>query len=78
MKLISETELKNLLIKSEILRRLEAGGVDNWDWYYESLNNVSNFDNEETLEDWTENNLDNIIKKYPDYTITELDNYNFD
>lgn len=78
MKLISKTELKNLLIKSEILRRLEAGGVDNWDWYYESLNNVSNFDNEETLEDWTENNLDNIIKKYPDYTITELDNYNFD
>lgn len=76
MKLISERELINLLIESETLRRLEAGGVDNWMNYYEALNN--SFENKETLEDWVENNLDNIMKKYPDYTITELDNYNFD
>lgn len=76
MKLISERELRNLLLESEQLRRLEAGGVDNWMNYYEALNN--SFEDEETLEDWEEKHLDNIINNYPDYTITELDNYNFD
>lgn len=44
MKLISESELKQLLFDSERLRRLEVGGVDNWDWYYESLNEGSSFE----------------------------------
>lgn len=27
-----------LLVAEETLRRLDAGGVDNWEWYSESLN----------------------------------------
>lgn len=35
---ISKQEYRRLLIADEKLHRLEAGGVDNWDWYGESLN----------------------------------------
>jgi len=31
------SEYKELLKESEKLRRLENGGVDNWDWYGASL-----------------------------------------
>jgi len=34
---ITEKEYKSLLRDSAILRALEAGGVDNWEWYGESL-----------------------------------------
>lgn len=34
---ITKMEYLNLLKDSEALRRLENGGVDNWDWYSESL-----------------------------------------
>lgn len=70
MKIISEQKLKDLLIDSEILRRLDNGGVDNWMNYYESLNDPDD------IEDWEVNSLDNVMKNYPDYTFT--DNYNFD
>lgn len=63
MKLISEKELRELLIDSERLRRLESGGVDNWDWYYEALNEDGD------LEDWKEINLPNLLNKYNDYEI---------
>ena len=36
-----------LLKDSEKLRRLENGGVDNWDWYEDSLNR----DGEDSLEE---------------------------
>lgn len=35
---ISKEEYIDLLIASERLSRLECGGVDNWEWYGESLN----------------------------------------
>jgi len=35
---ITKKRYLQLQIDSEILNRLEAGGVDNWDWYGESLN----------------------------------------
>jgi len=35
---ISKTEFLRLKIVEEKLDRLEIGGVDNWDWYGESLN----------------------------------------
>lgn len=72
MKLISENELRNLLLESEVLRRLENGGVDNWGYYYEALTE------EGDLEDWEEQHLDSIIAKYPDYKIKEFDNFNYD
>lgn len=37
---ISPKDYKDLLISSNRLNALEVGGVDNWDWYSESLNDV--------------------------------------
>jgi hypothetical protein len=35
---LTEERYHELLVAEERLRRLEAGGVDNWDYYHESLN----------------------------------------
>ena len=35
---ISKKAYLRLLVASEELDRLEIGGVDNWEWYGESLN----------------------------------------
>lgn len=35
---VSESELKRLITRDYILLALERGGVDNWDWYSDSLN----------------------------------------
>lgn len=35
---ISVRELVDFLVAKETLARLESGGVDNWEWYGESLN----------------------------------------
>lgn len=35
---ITKKEYLRLLIAEETLNRLEHGGVDNWEWYSESLN----------------------------------------
>lgn len=72
MKLIDASELAILLADSECLRRLKSGGVDNWDWYYESLNNPSPY------EDWLNEDLDVLMDKYKNYNPKEIDNYNFD
>ena len=37
--IIPKNEFADLLRDSDKLNRLECGGVDNWDWYDESLNN---------------------------------------
>ena len=34
---ISEPELRELIINANYYLALEAGGVDNWDWYSESI-----------------------------------------
>ena len=39
--IISKNEFADLLRDSDKLNRLECGGVDNWDWYGESLNDSS-------------------------------------
>ena len=36
--IIPKNELASLLRDSDKLHRLECGGVDNWEWYGESLN----------------------------------------
>ena len=74
-KLIEESELKRLLADSELLARLDAAGVDNWIGYGEALS--ENIDYGKPYEDWLEIDLDDLVKKYQDYTIID-DNYNFD
>ena len=39
--IIPKNEFADLLRDSDKLCRLECGGVDNWDWYGESLNDSS-------------------------------------
>ena len=36
--IIPKNEFASLLRDSDRLRRLEYGGIDNWEWYGESLN----------------------------------------
>ena len=36
--IIPKNELASLLRDSDKLHRLECGGVDNWEWYSEALN----------------------------------------
>lgn len=38
-RIIEETELLELLEHDAILSALESGGVDNWDWYEDSMEN---------------------------------------
>jgi len=45
---ISKKEYEELLKKSRKLRALENGGVDNWEWYDESLTKY--YDDEERRE----------------------------
>ncbi len=40
---ISKKEYRRLLKASEKIDLLEAGGVDNWEWYSESLNPEGNY-----------------------------------
>lgn len=35
--LVSETTFKSILEDALKFRALESGGVDNWNWYYDSL-----------------------------------------
>lgn len=34
---ISKKEYEELLHRDKMLTALESGGVDNWEWYFESL-----------------------------------------
>lgn len=44
---ISKKEYESLLDDEKKLRALEAGGVDNWEWYSESLEQAGYFDEED-------------------------------
>lgn len=60
---ITKQEYFNLRKSSEILNRLENGGVDNWDWYSDSIydENLQDFDEfEEELKEeiWGKKNID--------------------
>lgn len=55
-------EYVELLTDSEKLSRLEAGGVDNWEWYCESLDGFSKDD--QTMDDWIKN-MKEEIKYHP-------------
>ncbi len=44
---ISKEKYEQLLRDSELLAALEAGGVDNWEWYYESTKHLYEEEDEE-------------------------------
>lgn len=44
---ITRKEYESLLDAANWRRALESGGVDNWEWYFESLEAGGYFDDEE-------------------------------
>jgi hypothetical protein len=48
---ISKSFYESLLRTEKELLALEAGGVDNWEWYSESLRDAGLFDNEDEEDD---------------------------
>lgn len=48
---ISKKRYKELLRTEKELAALEAGGVDNWEWYSEALDAAGLFDDEEDEDD---------------------------
>ena len=44
---ISKKVYEDLCRDSRILAALEAGGVDNWEWYSEALHDAGVFDDED-------------------------------
>jgi len=51
---ITKERFLRLIVRSTILNRLECGGVDNWEWYDESMNpegelSMDEFEEEEKL-----------------------------
>lgn len=52
--IIPKNVLVSLLRDSDKLHRLECGGVDNWEWYNESLNNDPSY---EKIQDMSDNDL---------------------
>ena len=57
---ISKERLAKLLRKEQELRLLENGGVDDWDWYEESLNPDDGITYDE-IQDMSD---DEVIKKF--------------
>lgn len=58
---LTKEELSRLLLDSEILHRLQNGGVDNWDWYYEALSLEGEYD----IDEWEEKELPTFLEKFP-------------
>ena len=62
--IIPRNEFASLLRDSDKLSRLECGGVDNWDWYDESLN-----DEDPSYEEIQDMSDDDLIDFYGYKTI---------
>jgi len=54
---IKPKRLRSLLLDEQKLRALEAGGVDDWDWYSDSLIDHGYFAFEEKLDEVSDKNL---------------------
>lgn len=48
---IDQKRYDELLLAERKLDALEAGGVDNWEWYYESLKQAGFYDDDEDEDD---------------------------
>lgn len=53
-RLIDEDELLDLLNSHNILTALQQGGVDNWEWYDASLEDIESIDPEVALVNYPE------------------------
>ena len=58
--ILTEDQLESLLQKKLELEALPHGGVDNWDWYGDSLHEHPDWNN-----DTCEFNTEEYFKKYP-------------
>lgn len=54
--IIPKNELASLLRDSDKLHRLEYGGVDNWEWYNEALNDEEDLSYDE-IQDMSDDDL---------------------
>lgn len=54
--IIPKNEFASLLRDSDKLHRLECGGVDNWEWYVEALNDEEDLSYEE-IQDMSDDDL---------------------
>ena len=54
--IIPKEELASLLRDSDKLHRLECGGVDNWEWYNEALNDEEDLSYDE-IQDMSDDDL---------------------
>ena len=54
--IIPKEELASLLRDSDKLHRLECGGVDNWEWYSEALNDEKDLSYDE-IQDMSDDDL---------------------
>ena len=54
--IIPKNEFASLLRDSDKLRRLEYGGVDNWEWYGEALNDKEDLSYDE-IQDMSDDDL---------------------
>ena len=66
--IITEDRLLELLKREAQLDALECGGVDNWPWYYESIKNYIECDDEVEDLDQAYNNYvyDKMLKEFGD------------
>lgn len=63
--LVDENILAELLREEQKLKLLENGGVDNWEWYGDSLNpNNDIIDGDITYEEIMNMSDNEVIKKY--------------
>ena len=65
--IIPKNELASLLRDSDKLHRLECGGVDNWEWYSEALN-----DKEDLSYDEIQDMSDDDLLDFCGYEIIEI------
>ena len=65
--IIPKEELASLLRDSDKLHRLECGGVDNWEWYSEALN-----DEEDLSYDEIQDMSDDDLLDFCGYEIIEI------
>ena len=65
--IIPKNELASLLRDSDKLHRLECGGVDNWEWYGESLN-----DDEDPSYEKIQDMSDDDLLDFCGYEIIEI------
>lgn len=61
--IIDENNLKDILCKASVYEALEQGGVNNWEWFSESITDMLNTLGYETVEEMVDEELMPQFKK---------------